>query len=225
MSSITQQRTPTTRRTKSALTLALALAGLLSVNAVSAQTTTQTPRQPTSFNIDMSNDCAGGGTRVVHGTYDATSGALDTMTTLTACVARNGDKFDGTASTKGKLLAKETGFEIDIKSSVDTTIVRSDLSTVHRVCTVTKQGTYTNANQTFDGTTARTDCSVTGQVLEHENLVEHLLRPAQGMEDGGGLEMGARMIPPQPGEDRIRFRTDVPHMDGFGPMGGMVGHE
>jgi len=218
----THQRNHGTRKLKrkTALHLAMALAGLVLANGASAQMTTQTLPQPTSFNIDMTNDCAGGGTRVVHGTYDAASGALDTMTTLTACVARNGDKFDGTTSTKGKLLATETGFEIGITASVDTTIVRSDLSMVHRVCTVTKQGTYTNANQTFDGTTERTNCSVTGQVLEHEGLVEHLLRPAQGMEDGGGLEMGARMIPPQPGEDRIRFRGDGQHMDGFGPMGG-----
>ena len=213
--------TPEIKR-KTALHLALALAGLVSVNGAIAQVITHTP-QPKSFNIDMTNDCAGGGTRVVQGTYDADTGALSVTTTLTACVVRNGDKFDGTTSTAGTLLATETGYEIDITASVDTTIERSDLSKVERSCTVTKKGTYTTVNQTFVGTTARTNCSVTGQVLEHESLVEHLLRPAYGMAEGGGLDMGSRMIPPQPGEDRIPFRFDVPRMNGMGFMGGMGG--
>ena len=213
--------TPEMKR-KTALHLALALAGLLSVNAAIAQVATQTP-QPKSFDIHMTNDCAGGGTRVVDGTYVADTGALSVTTTLSKCVVRNGDMFDGTTSTSGTLAATETGYEIDITASVDTKIERSDLSKVVRSCTVTKQGTYTTVNQTFDGTTARTDCSVTGQVLEHESLVEHLLRPAYGMAEGGGLDMGSRMIPPQPGEDRIPFRFDVQHMDGIGFMGGMNG--
>lgn len=208
---------------KTAIALALALAGLVSASGASAQETTRTPPLPASFTVDMTNDCAGGGTRVVQGTYDAATGALDTKTILTGCIARNGDTFDGTTSTVGTLAATETGYRIDITASVDTTIVRSDLSTVSRVCTVTKNGTFTIANQTFDGTTAQTECSVTGKVLEHESLVEHLLRAAHGMAEGGGLNAGSRMIPPQPGEDRFRFRFDMPPMNGIGLMGAMGG--
>ena len=162
----------------------------------------------------MTNNCAGGGTRAVTGSYDATTGALSTTTTLTGCIVRNGDKFDGTTSTSGTLLATATGFTIDITASVNTTIARADLSRVTRVCTTTKRGTFTTANQTFDGTTARNNCSVTGKVLEHESLVEHLLRPAVGEEDGGGQNTVTRMLPPQAGEDSIREQHDMPAMGG-----------
>jgi len=204
---------------KTAMGLALALAGLISVDWVSAQTTTL----PTSFAVDMSENCAAGGTRAVKGSYDAASGALNTTTTLAACVARNGDKFDGTMSTKGTLVATATGFRIDITAGVNTTILRSDRSTVSRVCTIAKNGTFTTANQTFEGTTSQTNCTVTGKVFEHEGLVEHLLRAAHGLEDGGGMYAGTRMMPPRRGEDSIHFQFDVAPMGGTGGIGGIGG--
>jgi len=188
----------------SAVLAALVLAGLVSVNA-HAQSTTPTRATP----IAMTNNCAGGGTRAVTGSYDTTTGALSASTTLTGCIVRNGDKFDGITSTTGTLLATATGFTIDITTSVDTTITRVDLSKVVRVCTTTKKGTFTTANQTFDGTTAQNNCSVTGKVLEHEGIVEHLLRPAVGEEDGGGHNAAMRMLPPQAGEDSVREQHDM----------------
>ena len=208
---------------KTAMGLALALAGLISVNWASAQTTASATTLPTSFAVDMSENCAAGGTRAVKGSYDAASGALNTTTTLAACVARNGDKFDGTTSTNGTLVATATGFRIDIAASVNTAIVRSDLSTVSRMCTIAKNGTFTTANQTFEGTTSQTNCAVTGKVLEHEGLVEHLLRAAHGLEDGGGMYAGTRMMPPRRGEDSIHFQFDVAPMGGIGGSGGMFG--
>jgi hypothetical protein len=191
---------------KSSVVLAaLVLAGLVSVN-VHAQSTTPTRATP----IAMTNNCAGSGTRAVTGSYDTTTGALSASTTLTGCIVRNGDKFDGTTSTTGTLLATATGFTIDITASVNMTITRADLSKVTRVCTTTKKGTFTNANQTFDGTTAQDNCSVTGKVLEHEGLVEHLLRPAMGDDDQGGKEATMRMLPPQAGEDSVREQHDTP---------------
>jgi len=189
---------------------ALALAGLVSANAHAQSTTSPTRATP----ISMTNNCAGGGTRVVTGSYDAANGALSATTTLTGCIVRNGDKFDGTTSTTGTLLATSTGYTIDITASVNTSITRVDLSKVVRVCTSTKQGTFTTANQTFDGTTAKNNCSVTGKVLEHEGMVEHVLRPAMGEEDGGGENANMRMLPPQMGEDSIREQHDMPSMEG-----------
>lgn len=193
-----------------AVIAALALTGLVSVHSYAQSAPTRaTP-------ISMTNNCAGGGTRVVTGSYDATTGALSTTTTLTGCIVRNGDMFDGTTSTVGTLLATSTGFTIDITANVDTTITRADLSKVVRVCTSTKKGTFTTANQTFDGTTTQNNCSVTGKVLEHEGVVEHLLRPAMGEEDGGGEDASMRMLPPQTGEDSIREQHDMPSMPGSG---------
>ena len=182
---------------------ALALAGLVSANAHAQSTPTRADP------VSLTNNCAGGGTRAVTGSYDATTGALSTTTTLTECIVRNGDKYDGATSTVGTLLATSTGFTVDITANVNTTITRADLSRVVRVCTSTKVGTFTHANQTFDGTTAQNNCSVTGKVLEHEGLLEHLLRPAMGEEDGGGENAGRRMLPPQMGEDSIREQHDM----------------
>lgn len=201
---------------------ALALAGLAVTSAQAQTTTTTTTPRPTSSSISMTNNCAGGGTRTVTGSYDAATGALSAITTLTACVARNGDKFDGTTSTIGSLLATSTGFTINITANVNTTITRSDLSKVVRVCTSTKEGRFTTANQTFDGTTSQNNCSVTGKVLEHEGLVEHLLRPALGDEESGGREATMRMLPPQQGEDSIREQRDMPE-GGMGDPGRMSG--
>lgn len=190
--------------------VSLVLAGLASAQvyaADSATTSTGTNTGPSA--ISMTDHCAGGGTRSVVGSYDPTTGALSTTTTLTACVARNGDKFDGTTASTGTLLAIATGFTINITAIVHTTVTRADGSTVARACTTTKVGTFTTAAQTFDGTTTETACSVTGKVLEHEGLVEHLLRPATGGEDGGAEDSTQRTMPPQAGEDSVR---EIPHM-------------
>lgn len=212
-------------KTRSAILLALAVAGLVSLTPSYAQmaaAVTSPTTQATSFDVNLSNACASGGTRTVVGKYDATSGALNTTTTLTSCTARNGDKFDGTTSTKGILVATATGFNIDITATVNTTIVRSDLSSVVRTCTSIKKGTFANATQTFDGTTSQTNCGVTGKVLEHQGVVEHILRAAQGQEDGGGLESMSRMISPQSDEDSIRTMPEMAG-GGFGGVGGVGG--
>ena len=197
-------------------TAALAFSGLLFGSLALADdgpksTTTASPTttQTTTNAIQNSEKCATSGSRMISGTYDATSGALNTKTTLSACVIRNGDKFDGTDTTVGTLLATATGFTIDITSTVDTAIVRADGSTVTRTCTSTKKGTYTSATQTFDGTTAKTGCSVIGKVLEHENIIEHLLRAATGDDEGGGDDTNKRTMPPQAGEDHINHRSDT----------------
>lgn len=197
----TTTATPTTTTTNTTTT---------TTNNTTTNTSTGTGGTPNA--ISMTNNCAGGGTRTVTGSFDLTTGALNTTTTLTACVSRNGDKFDGTTATVGTLLAIATGFTIDLTATVNTTVTRADGSTVVRACTTTKKGTFTTAGQTFDGTTTETNCSVTGKVLEHEGLVEHLLRAATGGEDGAE-DSTQRTLPPQAGEDSIR---EIPHTT---PMG------
>lgn len=192
---------------------ALALGGLLfsgTAFAQAAPTPTASPAttQSATNTIQTSERCATSGSRVISGTYDPKTGALNTKTTLSACVIRNGDKFDGTDITIGTLLATAMGFTIDITSTVNTTIVRADGSTVSRACTSTKNGTYTSATQTFDGTTAKSNCSVAGKVLEHENVIEHLLRAATGDDEGGGENTNQRMMPPQADEDHIKHLSE-----------------
>ena len=190
---------------------ALAIGGVLFSSMAYADSgpTVTTTATPTSATIQSSEKCATSGSRVIAGTYDAKTGALNTKTTLSACVIRNGDKFDGTDTTAGTLLATATGFSIDITSSVNTSIVRADGSTVTRTCTSTKKGTYTAATQTFDGTTSKSNCSVTGKVLEHENVIEHLLRAATGDDEGGGENTNARTMPPQADEDHIKHLSEI----------------
>lgn len=188
------------------ITTAALIAGLFALNANAADTSTAAAA-PTSYSVDMTQDCSGGGTRTVMGSYDATTGSLNTTTTLAACIVRNGDKFDGTTTTTGTLLTTGTGFTIDITATVDTSALLADGSTVVRKCTTVKQGTFDSTTQTFDGTTAKNNCSVTGKVREHEGIVEHLLRAAIGGEDGGGSDSGERIAPPRPGEDNASTGT------------------
>lgn len=146
--------------------------------------------------------CSGGGTRTLTGSWDTTSGAIDTTTTLKDCVLRNGDVHNGTTTLAGTLLASKTGFTIDVTGKVDTSVVRKDGSTLARKCTTTKKGSFTNTTQIFDGTTTRTDCSLTGQNREHEGLAEHLLRNSITDDDDGGAERTKRLRPAEEDTDK-----------------------
>lgn len=194
---------------------ALLTAGLFSASALAVEstptTTTPTPTdtapapakpapKPTALKTD--DRCSGGGTRTLTGTWDTTTGAIDTTTTLKDCVLRNGDVHNGTTSLIGTLLATKTGFDIDVTGKVDTSVVRKDGSTLARKCTTTKKGSFTNTTQIFDGTTTRTDCSLTGQNREHEGLAEHLLRNSITDDDDGGAERTKRLRPVEEDTDK-----------------------
>lgn len=150
--------------------------------------------------INMTNNCAKGGTRSIQGSFDKTSGAIDLTATLAACVLRNGQTHDGTTSTKGTLLATQTGFDINLATNINTAITYKDGSTLKRTCDITKKGSFTHATQTFDGTETRNNCSLTGKVREHENIVEHLLRDLTKSEMDGGDDSNNRTLPMQAGE-------------------------
>lgn len=190
---------------------ALLTAGLFSASALAAESTPPTPTdtapapakpapKPTALKTD--DRCSGGGTRTLTGTWDTTTGVIDTTTTLKDCVLRNGDVHNGITSLTGTLLATKTGFDIDVTGKVDTSVVRKDGSTLARKCTTTKKGTFTNTTQIFDGTTTRTDCSLTGQNREHEGLAEHLLRNSITDDDDGGAERTKRLRPVEEDTDK-----------------------
>ena len=190
----------------STLTLSIVLAGLFSANAMAVNSgtpatqgtttpgaTSSTPPSPNA--ISMTDNCAGGGTRSVTGSYDAASGSLDLTIALSACVLRNGQTHDGTTTMKGTLLATTTGHTIDLVSNINTTVTNVDGSKLTRTCDITKKGSFTQATQTFDGTETRNNCTVTGKVREHENLVEHLLRNVTQSEESGGEDTQQHTLP------------------------------
>ena len=157
-------------------------------------TTDTTTTKPTS--LDKTEKCSGGGTRNYSGAWDTTTGAIDITTTLNACVLRNGDTHNGTASLKGTLLpAKGGDFTVDVTHKVDTTVDRKDGSKLARKCTTDKKGSYVNKTQMFDGSITRTDCSLVGQVREHENVAEYLLRDAISDDEDGGSNKDHRLLP------------------------------
>ena len=157
-------------------------------------TGTTTTTKPTT--LDSTEKCSGGGTRTISGSWDTTTGAIDVTTTLNACVLRNGDTHNGTAGVKGTLLpAKGGDFTVDVTNMVDTTIDRKDGSKLARKCTIAKKGSYVNKTHTFDGSITRTDCSLTGQVHEHENVAEYLLRDSISDDEDGGANMDHRLLP------------------------------
>jgi hypothetical protein len=133
---------------------------------------------------------------------DATTGTIDLTTTLAACKTRNGQVYDGKTVTTGSIKAGDTTIAIDVKTTVDMKMTRSDGTNITRTCTLTKVGTFTHSTQTFDGTTTRTNCSVTGAVRDHEGVVEHLLRSATTDDETGGDDPLTRLLPEQAGEDR-----------------------
>ncbi len=196
---------------------ALLAAGLVSATAFAADSTTTTtstattttgttgttttPTTPKPTAINSTDKCSGGGTRTLSGTWDTTTGAIDTTTTLTACVLRNGETHNGTTSLVGTLLATKGGFTIDVTSKVDTTIDRTDGSKLARKCTTTKKGSYTNSTQIFDGSSTRTDCSLVGQVREHENVAENLLRDSISEDEDGGFSRDHRLLPKEKDTD------------------------
>ena len=162
---------------------------------------TTTPA-PKATALNSTDECSGGGTRTLTGSWDKTTGAIDTTTTLADCVLRNGDVHNGTTTLVGTLLATQTGFTIDVTGKVDTSVVRKDGSTLARKCTTTKKGSFTNTTQIFDGSTTRTDCSLTGQNREHEGLAEHLLRSSITDDDDGGAERTKRLRPVKDDTDK-----------------------
>lgn len=204
---------------------ALLATGLISTATLAADSSTTTGTTPTTDTapapkptaLKSTDRCSGGGTRTLTGSWDTATGAIDTTTTLTDCVLRNGDVHNGTTTLVGTLLASKTGFTIDVTDKVDTSVVRKDGSTLARKCTTIKKGTFVNTTQIFDGSTTRTDCSLTGQNREHEGLAEHLLRNSITDEDDGGAERTKRLRPAEEDTDKEDDDSKKPAAPGKKP--------
>ncbi len=190
-------------------TVSLAVIAALSVGTANAASTTAVTT--TASPVSMTNNCAGGGTRVLTGTYDATTGKVETSAVYTSCATRGGDKISGSLGTTGVLKATATGFDVNIVSTVDTVVTRSDNSQVLRKCTTTKVGTFASASSTFTGKTSISNCSTEGMVLEHENVIEHILRAATGVDDDGGLNAPGRLSIPSWIENIIKKLPPILH--------------
>lgn len=170
-------------------------------------TGTTTTTKPTALN--STDKCSGGGSRTLAGSWDTTTGTIDVTTTLDACILRNGETHNGTTSLKGTLLATKGGdFTVDVVSKIDTTIDRKDGTKLARKCTTAKNGSYVNKTKIFDGSITRTDCSLTGQVREHENVAEYLLRDAISDGEDGGFNRDHRLLPKERDTDTDDDKDD-----------------
>ena len=178
------------------LALAIGLTALTSVASFAAPAT-----------VDMTQACGHGGTRVVSGTFDATTGAVDLKVTMTGCAGRPGDKLDamsplgqplrkpfqagfathsGTVTVKGTfLLGTKGSVDVDLVDQIDTKVTfDASENTMTRVCTITRVGTLDANKNLFKGSVKHNECTMTGDYHENFGLVEHLLR---NLTDTGGL--------------------------------------
>lgn len=157
--------------------------------------------------IDMSQACGHGGTRVVSGSFDPATGAVDLKVTMTDCAGRPGDRssaispmgnpmrkpfeagyatHNGTVTVNGTFLLGDTGtVAVDLVDQIDTTITfDSSANTMTRVCTISRVGSLDARKDLFKGTVTHNNCTMTGDYHENFGLVEHLLR---NLTDTGGL--------------------------------------
>lgn len=179
------------------LSLAIGLSVLTSVTAFAAPVP-----------VDLQQACGRGGTRVVSGTFDAETGAVDLKVTLTDCAGRPGDKphatgllgqppirkpfeagqatHNGTVTVKGTFLLDTTGtVTVDLLDQIDTSVTfDASANTMTRVCTITRVGTLDAHKHLFKGTVTHNNCTMTGNYHENFGLIEHLLR---NLTDTSGL--------------------------------------
>lgn len=141
--------------------------------------------QAASTPIDFSNTCSGGGTKVVKGSFDSTSGALDVTITMTACIGGGGATHDGTATVKGtlKLDSATKKYSVDLAENIDTNIKFKDGGTVKRTCALTKVGSYDTATDMFTGKVTRSNCSLDGSFTDRQGILENLLRKSTSSEE------------------------------------------
>jgi hypothetical protein len=113
----------------------------------------------------------------VVGSWDPSTGAVSVTETMTSCVAENGGQVNGTDSLTGTLTAGAKAGDYTIKTTeqINTTVTYPaedgvDGGTVTRSCTITRDGSYTASNDTFNGTTSRNNCTIQGSVHQHGGL-------------------------------------------------------
>lgn len=138
--------------------------------------TTTPPTGP--LQLDFNYDCHGGGTRVVTGTWDTSSGALNVTVTLNACIGPEGASHNGTDTISGTLQAgaNKGDYSEDLTETIATTISFADGGSLTRNCTIARNGSYAGATDTFTGTSTRNNCSVSGSYHDHLHILDNLLK-------------------------------------------------
>jgi hypothetical protein len=138
----------------------------------------------TSISLNFNDKCAGGGTRVSTGSYDPATGALNMTETMTACVDPSGGTHDGTVTLSGTVGPASGGsYPMDITYAFNDKYVTSTNNSVQRVCTWEKKGAFDTTTERFQGTIAKTNCSLTVDEKEKGNIIEHILRKATATEN------------------------------------------
>lgn len=154
-----------------------ALALLLSAQAYSASAVTATNISSAVNALNFSTTCSGGGTRVSTGSWNATSGALALSSTVTACVGYGGEIHDGTRTLNGTLLLDSTSsYTVDITAQENYTVKRDGVTTIQHACTLTRKGAFNVSTDRFTGTVSRNNCTDTGEIWDHQHVIESLLR-------------------------------------------------
>ncbi len=157
------------------------LFALPSLGAVAGTHTPPTlPSTPVTISLD--NPCKGASgssastdNQTIAGSWDPSTGQLSLTITLTACVGPDGATHNGTDTITGTLVAGTNpgDYAINTTEQINTTITYANNGgTLTRACTITHQGNYTGATDTFDGTTARNNCSLQGSYREEDTRHE-----------------------------------------------------
>jgi hypothetical protein len=141
------------------------------------------PTLPTTpVTVSLDNPCKGasGGSpttdnQTIAGNWDPSTGQLSLTITLTACVGPDGATQNGTDAITGTLVAGTNpgDYTINTTEQINTTLTYPKSGgTLTRTCTITRQGNYTGATDTFDGTTTRNNCSLQGNYREEDTRHE-----------------------------------------------------
>ena len=163
------------------MTCATALAhGGRNGDGTSISTTATIPT--TAVSIDESATCQGGGTRAISGSYDPTTGALESTVTYTNCIDRDSTQ-DGSITTTGNLIQDTSDSNLYILSLSTTTDMSRTRGTDENqmTCTRTTAGTYDLSTQTFTGTvTQKADCVEEMVATQYGDIVQQLLSGGMG---------------------------------------------
>ncbi|MCB1775921.1 MAG: hypothetical protein KDI50_00640 [Candidatus Competibacteraceae bacterium] len=130
----------------------------------------------TAVSIDESATCQGGGTRAISGSYDPTTGVLESTMSYSSCIERDSTQ-DGSITTTGTLVqdsSDSTVYALDMSTVTDITRTRgTDESQM--TCTRTAVGTYDLTAQTFTGTVTQESCVDEMVATQYGDIVQQLL--------------------------------------------------
>lgn len=134
----------------------------------------------TAVSIDESATCEGGGTRAISGSYDPTTGALESTVTYTSCVERDSTQ-SGSITTAGTLVqgSSDTVYTLSLSSTVDMSRTRGTDEN-QTTCTRTMAGTYDLTAQTFSGAVTQEDCTEEMVATQYGDIVQQLLSGGMG---------------------------------------------